>query len=265
MRAADGSMVPLSALVRIETDAAPAAIEQFNQLNSATLSALPLPGVTTSEGLATLRQIGREIMPQGFYEDYAGQSRLEVQEGSSIALAFGLAIIVIYLVLAAQFESFRDPFIIMMSVPLSMFGAMIFLNLGLATLNIYTEVGLITLVGLITKHGILMVEFANDYKEKHGSQQSEGDRGGGAGSLASDPHDDGRHGARRCAAALRSRRWCGRALLDGSGDRVGHVDRHDLHALRGADVLHLHLADRRRSSREAKEEPLAQPRAWAAE
>ncbi|KAB0268658.1 efflux RND transporter permease subunit [Microvirga brassicacearum] len=169
VRAADGSMVPLSALVRIETDAAPAAIEQFNQLNSATLSALPMPGVTTSEGLATLRQIGREVMPQGFYEDYAGQSRLEVQEGSSIALAFGLAIIVIYLVLAAQFESFRDPFIIMMSVPLSMFGAMIFLNLGLATLNIYTEVGLITLVGLITKHGILMVEFANDYKEKHGA------------------------------------------------------------------------------------------------
>jgi multidrug efflux pump len=124
--------------------------------------------VTTSEGLQTLRSIAAEIIPQGFYEDYAGQSRLEVQEGSSIALAFGLAIIVIYLVLAAQFESFRDPFIIMMSVPLSMFGAMIFLNLGLATLNIYTEVGLITLVGLITKHGILMVEFANDLKEKRG-------------------------------------------------------------------------------------------------
>ncbi len=168
VRAADGSMVPLSALVRIETDAAPASIEQFNQLNAATLSALPLPGVTTSEGLQVLRSIAQEVLPQGFYEDYAGQSRLEIQEGSSILLAFGLAIIVIYLVLAAQFESFRDPFIIMMSVPLSMFGAMIFLNLGLATLNIYTEVGLITLVGLITKHGILMVEFANDLKEKRG-------------------------------------------------------------------------------------------------
>jgi len=168
VRASDGSMVPLSALVHIETNAAPASIEQFNQLNSATLSALPLPGVTTSEGLQTLRSIAKEIMPTGFYEDYAGQSRLEVQEGSSIALAFGLAIIVIYLVLAAQFESFRDPFIIMMSVPLSMFGAMIFLNLGLATLNIYTEVGLITLVGLITKHGILMVEFANELQEKQG-------------------------------------------------------------------------------------------------
>ncbi len=173
VRASDGSMVPLSALVSIKTDAAPAVIEQFNQLNAATVSALPLPGVTTSEGLATLRSIGQEVMPQGFYEDYAGQSRLEVQEGNSIFLAFGLAIIVIYLVLAAQFESFRDPFIIMMSVPLSMFGAMIFLNLGLATLNIYTQVGLITLVGLITKHGILMVEFANELKEKRGVSKRE--------------------------------------------------------------------------------------------
>lgn len=173
VRGTGGAMVPLSALVRIETDATAAKIEQFNQLNAATISALPLPGVASSEGLKAIRDIAQEVMPAGFFEDYAGQSRLEIQEGSSIALAFGLAVIVIYLVLAAQFESFRDPFVIMMAVPLSLFGALVFLNVGVATLNIYTEVGLITLVGLITKHGILMVEFANDQQVRHGRTRRE--------------------------------------------------------------------------------------------
>jgi len=173
VRSSSGAMVPLSALVRIETGASAAVIEQFNQLNSATVSALPLPGSTTGEGLAVLRQIASEVMPAGYYPDYAGQSRLEVQEGNSLILAFGLALIIIYLVLAAQFESFRDPLIIMMSVPLSMFGAIAFLNLGVATLNIYTQVGLITLVGLITKHGILMVEFANEVKAHRGVSSRE--------------------------------------------------------------------------------------------
>ncbi len=172
VRSASGSMVPLSSVVTIETRAAPVAIEQFNQLNSATISGLPLPGVATGDALATIRQIAAEVMPGGFYEDFAGQSRLEITEGNSTLTAFGLAIVIIYLVLAAQFESFRDPLIIMLTVPLSIFGALVPLNLGVATLNIYTEVGLITLIGLITKHGILMVQFANQQRE-HGLPRRE--------------------------------------------------------------------------------------------
>jgi multidrug efflux pump len=173
IRSVTGEMVPLSAVVSVSTGVAPVAIEQFNQLNSATISALPLPGVSTGDGLATLQEIAQPLLPDGFFIDYSGQSRLEIEEGNTIVVAFALAIIVIYLVLAAQFESFRDPLIIMMSVPLSIFGAMVPLNLGLGTLNIYTQVGLITLIGLITKHGILLVEFANQLREERGLSRTE--------------------------------------------------------------------------------------------
>ena len=168
-------MVPLSSLVRIETDAAPAAIEQFNQLNSATISALPLPGVTTSEGLKVLRRHRGGGHADGLLSKTSPASHdLRLQEGSSIALAFGLAVIVIYLVLAAQFESFRDPLHHHdVGAAVAFRRADASLNMGLATLNIYTEVGLITLVGLITKHGILMVEFANDLQAKKRSRRGE--------------------------------------------------------------------------------------------
>lgn len=168
VRTASGQLVPLSSVLTYSQSNQPSSLNQFQQLNSATLSAIPMPGVTQGQALAFLEQTANQIFPRSMSYDFAGQSRQYVQEGDAMIYAFFFGLIVIFLVLAAQFESFRDPFIVLISVPMSIFGALVPLFLGAATINIYTEIGLITLIGLISKHGILMVEFANKLQEHEG-------------------------------------------------------------------------------------------------
>lgn len=166
IRNESGVLVPLSNFVSYQLSTEPNTLNQFQQLNSATLSAVMMPGQTSTTGLTFLKNTANNIMPHGMSYDFSGDSRTEQQEGNALVLSFAFALLVIFLVLSAQFESFRDPLIIMISVPMAICGALIPLNLGLATINIYTQIGLITLIGLITKHGILMVAFANELQEK---------------------------------------------------------------------------------------------------
>jgi len=173
LRTASGRLVALNTVVTIHDSVQPNALTQFQQLNSATISAAPFPGRTLGEALDWLEAHAKQIFPEGFSYDFQDESRQYVQEGSTLAVAFGFAVIVIFLVLAAQFESFRDPLIIMIAVPMSVCGALFLMGLPkppppLASINIYTQVGLVTLIGLISKHGILMVEFANQLQEREG-------------------------------------------------------------------------------------------------
>lgn len=172
LRTGSGALTPLSTVVQIKEKIQPNALTSFQQLNAATLSGVPFPGRTVGEALDFLKAKATEIFPEGYTYDFLGESRQYVQEGSTLALAFGFSLIVIYLVLAAQFESFRDPFIILIALPTSMFGALLPLNIlgffGAASINIYTQIGLMTLIGLISKHGILMVDFANAMQRSQG-------------------------------------------------------------------------------------------------
>jgi multidrug efflux pump len=168
---AAGTPIPLSTVAKITTKTVPESLNHFQQLNSATIQGVGAPLVAQGQVLSYLQDLAKRTLPQGYTVDYGGQTRQFVQESGGFVATFGFAVIIIFLSLAALFESFRDPVVILVSVPMSIAGALIFitfgsiLNLAGSTINIYSEVGLVTLMGLISKHGILLVEFANAQQE----------------------------------------------------------------------------------------------------
>jgi multidrug efflux pump len=173
LRTASGGMVSLSTVVHLTNTVQPETINHFQQLNSATIQGVPLPFVAQGTALQDLKDLAQRTLPAGYTFDYSGPSRQYVQESGGLLLTFFFALVIIFLALAAQFESFRDPVIILVSVPMAISGALLFINLGIggATLNIYTEVGLVTLIGLVSKHGILIVEFANNLQREGRSKR----------------------------------------------------------------------------------------------
>lgn len=171
-RTVTGEMIPLSTVVTLRETVQPQSLNRFQQLSAVSLSGVPRPGVTLGEALGVLDEAARTSLPKDFSVDYGGQSRQFKTEGSALVTTFFFALIIIYLVLAAQFESFRDPLIMLITVPMSICGALLCLNIAAmfqvpgASINIYTQVGLVTLIGVIAKHGILIVEFANQLQRQ---------------------------------------------------------------------------------------------------
>jgi len=175
IKTSDGALVPLSTVASITTKTVPEALNHFQQLNSAMIQGVAMPGVAQGDALQYLRDLAARTLPEGYSVDYAGLSRQYIQESGGFLITISFAVIMIFLVLAALFESFRDPVIILVSVPMSIAGALILVALGLGgmSLNIYTKVGLVTLIGLISKHGILIVQFANHLQQEQGLSKRE--------------------------------------------------------------------------------------------
>ena len=233
---ATGQQVPLSTIVSIETGTDPNALTHYNQLNSATFPAVPMPGVTVGQAVDFLEGEAKKL-PAGFSHDYLADSRQYVQEGNQLAITFGFALIIIFLVLAAQFESLRDPLVIMVSVPMAIVGALIPLFFGVATMNIYTQVGLADAgrADHQARHpdgGIRQRAAA-----QRRARPALGDRDGGPHPASSDPDDDGGDGHRLDPAADRIGRRRGEPVLDRPRRGVRHVDRHAVHAVRAAGGL----------------------------
>ncbi|CAM4378091.1 MAG: Efflux pump membrane transporter BepE [Legionellaceae bacterium] len=165
VKTASGDLVPFSNIIQIKEILGPKSLNHFQQLRAAEISATPAPGYTLGEGLNYLKSIAKDL-PKGMEIDYKGQSRQFIESGNEMLQTFSFALVFIFLVLAAQFESFRNPLIVMISVPLSLFGALLTMKIMGCSMNIYTQIGLVTLIGLITKHGILIVEFAEQLHKK---------------------------------------------------------------------------------------------------
>ncbi len=210
-----------------------------------------------------LKAKAKEVFPEGYTYDFQGESRQLMQEGSTLTITFIFSLIIIFLVLAAQFESFRDPFVILIALPTAMFGALLPLNMlgvmGMASINIYTQIGLVTLIGLISKHGILMTEFANRMQEEQGMTPARGDRTCGRRAAAADPDDDGRDGCRHGARS---------SLAEGAGAKsrtaIGMVIAFGmfigtLFTLFVTPAIYTFIARDHRAGREHGEEPAMLP------
>ncbi len=169
-----GVPIPLSEEVHLVESSSPSILYHFNRYKSATISASLAPGKTIGDGVKSMQEIGKRVLPGGFQKSLYGASRDFTESSSNTIFAFSLALILIYLVLAAQFESFKDPFTIMLTVPLALAGALLSLYIFNQTLNIFSEIGMIMLVGLVTKNGILIVEFANKKRETEGLSKVDG-------------------------------------------------------------------------------------------